>query len=166
MGGSQGGFSDFFSAIFGDMMGQQKSSRGGFSSFNDFSGFNNQYQNQYTQNARRTSKTQSADKESLDIIQNVILNIDDLINLPKKTITVTTFQQCQACHGSKQGFCSNCTGTGIEKITKSLTFQVPKFVKDGQKIRLKGEGKKNPYGQNGDLYLNNICYSHRLHLLN
>ncbi|MBQ8848004.1 MAG: DnaJ domain-containing protein [Candidatus Gastranaerophilales bacterium] len=153
MGGSQGGFSDFFSAIFGDMMGQQKSSRGGFSSFNDFSGFNNQYQNQYTQNARRTSKTQSADKESLDIIQNVILNIDDLINLPKKTITITAFQQCQACHGSKQGFCSNCTGTGIEKITKNITFQVPKQVKEGQKIRLKGEGKKDVYGNVGDVYL-------------
>ncbi|MBQ9149544.1 DnaJ domain-containing protein [bacterium] len=154
-GSSQGagGFSDFFSAIFGDMINSQMGGRGfnqGFSSggFSDFSQFNQR-------NQRRTSqKTQSESKdESLDIIQNVVLNIDDLIKCPKKTVAISSFQQCSVCHGSRQGFCSNCSGTGIEKITKNITFQVPKFVKEGQKIRLKGEGKKDAYGNIGDIYL-------------
>ena len=151
-GQSTGGFSDFFSAIFGDMMGSSMGgARGfnqGFSSggFSDFS--------QFSQGAQRRSEQQKPQKEeSLDIIQNVNLTIDDIINTPKKTVTITAYQQCSTCHGSRQGFCSNCSGTGIEKITKNITFQVPKFVKDGQKIRLKGEGKKDAYGRIGDVYL-------------
>lgn len=151
-GQSAGGFSDFFSAIFGDMMGSSMSgARGfnqGFSSggFSDFS--------QFSQGTQRRSEQQKPQKEeSLDIIQNVNLTIDDIINTPKKTVTITAYQQCSTCHGSRQGFCSNCSGTGIEKITKNITFQVPKFVKDEQKIRLKGEGKKDAYGRIGDVYL-------------
>ena len=151
-GASAGGFSDFFSAIFGDMM-SGSASQGysqGFSSgnFRDFS--------QFSQNAQRRSSSQSQPKEkdnSLDIIQNVNLSINDIINAPKKTITISAYQQCSSCHGSRQGFCSNCAGTGLEKITKNITFQVPKFVKAGQKIRLKGEGKKDAYGRVGDVYL-------------
>lgn len=152
-GASAGGFSDFFSAIFGDIMNQQMGgARSGFNNhgFQDFSNF--------TQGAsrRNTSHQQQEPKsnESLDIIQNVILSIDDIINTPKKTVTITAFQQCSVCHGSRQGFCSNCSGTGIEKITRNITFQVPKNVRDGQKIRLKGEGKKDAYGRVGDIYLN------------
>ena len=152
-GGAQsaGGFSDFFSAIFGDMMGSSMGSRGfnqGFSSnFGDFSQFN--------QGAQRKSSSQQKPQkdESLDIIQNVVLTLNDIISCPKKTVTITAFQQCSACHGSRSGFCSNCSGTGIEKITKNITFQIPKSVKDGQKIRLKGEGKKDAYGRVGDVYL-------------
>ena len=152
-GGGQnaGGFSDFFSAIFGDMMGSSMGSQGfnrsGFSSnFGDFSQFN--------QNTQRKSTQQRPKKdESLDIIQNVNLTLEDIIKTPKKTVTITAYQQCSVCHGSRQGFCSNCSGTGIEKITKNITFQVPKAVKNGQKIRLKGEGKKDAYGRVGDVYL-------------
>ena len=42
---------------------------------------------------------------------------------------------------------------GIEKITKNITFQVPKSVSENQKIRLKGEGKVDAYGNKGDVYL-------------
>lgn len=151
-GASAGGFSDFFSAIFGDMMSGNASQ--GYSQ--SFSSGNFRDFSQFSQNAQRRSNTQSQPKEkdnSLDIIQNVNLSINDIINAPKKTITISAYQQCSSCHGSRQGFCSNCSGTGLEKITKNITFQVPKFVKAGQKIRLKGEGKKDAYGRVGDVYL-------------
>lgn len=148
-GASTGGFSDFFSAIFGDIMNQQaQGSRGGFSGFSDFANFS-QGRSSRAQNTRQESKQE----ENLDIIQNIILSIEDVISAPKKTVTITSFQTCSYCHGSKQGFCSNCSGTGVEKITKNISFQVPKFVKDGQKIRLKNEGKKDAYGRVGDVYL-------------
>ena len=156
-GGStnQGGFSDFFSAIFGDIMSQQMGgSRGGFngspfgSGFQDFSQFNQRTQRKTSQKAQ-----ESKDNESLDIIQNVVLTMEEIINTPKKTVTISAFQQCQNCHGSRTGFCTNCSGTGIEKITRNITFQIPKHVHDGQKIRLKGEGKKDAYGRIGDVYL-------------
>ena len=149
-GSSAGGFSDFFSAIFGDIMSQQAQQGRTYSNFGDFSQFSN-YGNQKTYS--RASSQNTKKDENLDIIQNVYLTVEDLIKCPKKSVIVTAYQQCQACHGSKQGFCSNCAGTGLEKVTKSLTFQVPKFVKEGQKIRLKGEGKKDAYGRVGDVYL-------------
>ena len=161
MGGNAGGFSDFFSAIFGDIMSGQSGRSSGFSnfggfssgSFNDFSGFTNQRAQQSTQRARENARKAAQKEQNLDIIQNVNLTVDDLIKCPKKTITISSYQPCPVCHGQKIGFCSNCSGTGIEKVTKSLTFQVPKFVKSGQKIRLKGEGKTDSYGNKGDVYL-------------
>ncbi len=151
-GASSGGFSDFFSAIFGDIMNQQaQGARGGFSGFSGFSDYANFSQNR---SSRAQSHAQQPQKEeNLDIIQNIVLTLNDVINAPKKTVTISSFQTCSYCHGSKQGFCSNCTGTGIEKVTKNISFQVPKFVKDGQKIRLKNEGKKDAYGRVGDVYL-------------
>lgn len=152
-GSSQGGFSDFFSAIFGDILNQQaQNPRGGYSSFG---GFQDAFSRGYKNNNQKTRSSQAKEKkdESLDIIQNVILDVNDLINCPNKTVTVSAYQKCQACNGSKSGFCSNCFGTGLEKVSKNLTFKVPKFTKDGQKIRLKGEGKRNEYGQAGDVYL-------------
>ena len=38
-------------------------------------------------------------------------------------------------------------------ISKNLNVKIPKGIKEGQKIRLAGEGKKDEYGQVGNLYL-------------
>lgn len=153
---SAGGFSDFFSAIFGDILNQQMqggSSRGGFSQ--SFGGFNSADFSNFSQGSqrsqRRTAKPEKS--ENLDIIQNVNLSIKDLIDCPKKTVTISSYQTCSVCHGSHAGFCTNCAGTGIEKVTKNITFKVPKSVSQGQKIRLKGEGKADSYGKKGDVYL-------------
>ena len=150
-GASSSGFSDFFSAIFGDIMSQQAQQGRTYSNFSDFSQFNN-YSNQRAYSKSASSQTKKKE-ENLDIVQNVYLTVDDLIKCPKKSVIVSAYQECHLCHGSSQGFCSNCSGTGLEKVTKSLTFQVPKFVKEGQKIRLKGEGKRDSYGRSGDVYL-------------
>ena len=155
---SSGGFSDFFSAIFGDIMSQQtQGSRrtGGFGGFQDFGGFNS-YGNYGSTSQRQTRKTaEPKSDENLDVVQNVNLTLKDITDCPTKTVTVTYYQTCSSCGGRSGSFCSNCAGTGIEKITKNLTFKVPKFIKEGQKIRLKGEGKKSLQGKKGDVYL--IC---------
>ena len=151
-GFSQGGFSDFFSAIFGDLMsGQQAHS--GFREFNFNSGakgaggdFSQFYSNNPRQKAQKP--------KNLDITKDLILNINDLIKSPTKNISIVDFEPCRYCGGqSKGGFCAHCSGTGLEKITKNLSVKVPKFVKEGQKIRLKNEGKADQYGNKGDLYL-------------
>ena len=150
-GGNFGGFSDFFSAIFGDIMNQNmnsQSSRGfsAYSNFGDFSNFSN------ARRAQSRTKTQPKE-ENLDIIQNISLSLNDLSNCPKKTVTISSYQPCSVCHGQKSAtFCTHCSGTGIEKISKNITFKVPKGAKQGQKIRLKGEGKKG-ISSTGDLYL-------------
>ena len=49
--------------------------------------------------------------------------------------------------------CSQCHGTGFVTYSKSLNVKIPAEVKEGQKIRLKGEGKLSSDGRKGDLYL-------------
>ena len=59
-------------------------------------------------------------------------------------------EKCSRCHGGV--YCSNCGGTGILSTQKNVKVKLPKGISEGKKIRLKGEGKTNAYGQKGDLY--------------
>ncbi len=156
--GSAGGFSDFFSAIFGDLMGGASTagSRGGYREFNfggGNSGMGGDFSQFYNNQSMNTSRTR-ANTKNLDITKEIILNVNDLIKTPTKTVTIVDYEPCRYCGGhSKGAFCTHCSGTGIEKISKNLSVKIPKYVKEGQKIRLKNEGKADEYGQKGDLYL-------------
>ncbi len=54
--------------------------------------------------------------------------------------------KCPSCPPGR-GFCSHCGGTGIISEQKAVNVKLPPEVKDGQKIRLKGEGKIGNSGQ-------------------
>ncbi len=161
--GGFGGFSDFFSAIFGDLMSKgaqgaysQNFGGGGFGGHNG--GFANFSGGGYQNGGSRYGFESGAQKrqktgENLDVVQNIILNINDIFLAGKKGITINDFRKCPYCGGNSRTFCSHCAGSGIEKISKHLTVNIPKFCKEGQKIRLKGEGKEDNYGNKGDLYL-------------
>ncbi|MCD7779729.1 MAG: hypothetical protein LUH05_03550 [Candidatus Gastranaerophilales bacterium] len=64
---------------------------------------------------------------------------------------MNTVEKCLKCP-SGGSICSECGGTGIVSKTRNLTVKIPKGVKEGQKIRLKGEGKQDNYGRRGNLY--------------
>jgi DnaJ-class molecular chaperone len=141
-----GGFSDFFSSLFGDMMGAQQGARGGFGGF-DFGSMG-----QETPRSRRTQRsTQRTKKEDLDIMLNLNVTAKDLFSNEPITVRYNNMEKCTQCNGG--GFCSHCGGTGIVHENKSIKVKLPKEIKDGQKIRLKGEGKTDAYGQKGDMYL-------------
>lgn len=151
-GQDMGGFSDFFSSLFGDMMGAGASSgaRGGFSGF-DF-GDMGEAQQAYTRrgtSSRRTSQTKS---EDLDVTKTLNVTAKDLFSSDPITVKFNDMRKCTQCPGGG-GYCQACGGTGIINENKSLKVKLPKEVKEGQKIRLKGEGKVDAYGQKGDLYL-------------
>lgn len=164
-GGSQGGFSDFFSAIFGDLMsGGAKTQYGrGFSGASGFGGggfgggdFYSNFQGSDPRTAsKRRDDPAKANKESLDINQNLVLTIKEVMSGGTKNITITDYQKCRYCGGNHASgsFCSHCAGSGIERNLKNLSVKIPKLVKEGQKIRLKNEGRSDDYGNKGDLYL-------------
>lgn len=137
-----GGFSEFFSSLFGDMMGgaQTSSQRGGFGSF-DFGGGND------FQTKRRASKT----NENLDITKTLYLTAKEIFDKKPITVTFTDMEKCGYCNGN--GYCSHCGGTGILSKPKTINVKLPKNLAEGKKIRLKGEGKSDGYGHKGDLYL-------------
>jgi len=137
-GGS--GFSEFFSSLFGDMMGNQTSSqRGGFSGFD------------FGNHADFGVKNKNNHKENLDITKTLNLTAQEIFDKKPITVTFTDVEKCGHCNGN--GYCSHCGGTGILSKPKTVKVKLPKDLNEGKKIRLKGEGKSNQYGQKGDLYL-------------
>ena len=138
-----GGFSDFFSSLFGDMMSGQRSSsgkRGGFTGFEEMGMNFNQSQN----------KTQP--KENLDITKTVNITVKDLFEDKPIKVSFKEMDKCKACPPNG-GFCTHCNGTGIVQNNKTVNVRLPKGIAEGQKIRLKGEGKEDITGQKGDLFL-------------
>lgn len=130
--GGMGGFSDFFSSIFGDLMGGQQSQR--------------------TSRSHSSGRTHEPPKENLDIIQDLYLEPEELIDDSKKSVKVSYMEKCTSCNG-RGTHCYNCGGTGFSTVAKNLFVKIPKGVKEGAKIRLSGEGKTDNYGRKGDLYL-------------
>lgn len=148
-GQDMGGFSDFFSSLFGDMMGAQTAggARGGFSNF-DFGDMGGAQS--YTQS--RSRKRPQTKSEDLNVTKTLNVTAKDLFSSEPITVKFNDMRKCTQCPGGG-GYCSACGGTGIINENKSLKVKLPKEVKEGQKIRLKGEGKTDAYGQTGDLYL-------------
>ncbi len=74
-----------------------------------------------------------------------------------KPITLQIEDNCPRCHGTgllNQTICSQCHGTGRLLQTKKFDVTIPKGVRDGQRIRLAGQGSHGSgNGPSGDLYL-------------
>ncbi|MBQ3101553.1 DnaJ domain-containing protein [bacterium] len=74
-----------------------------------------------------------------------------------KKINILHSEPCPKCEGRKfanGSKCTNCGGTGEKSIHKKITITIPKNVKSGSKIKVKGEGKLGKFGgKSGDLII-------------
>ncbi|OGH99196.1 MAG: hypothetical protein A2104_08615 [Candidatus Melainabacteria bacterium GWF2_32_7] len=127
-----GGFSDFFSSIFGDLMGQST-----------------QRSTKYTSGR---PKQQYHSSENLDITQDLFLEPEDLMGDIAKSVRISYMDRCPDCSG-RGSHCYKCGGSGVMSVAKTLNVKIPKGVKEGAKVRLSGEGKVDSFGRKGDLYL-------------
>ena len=151
-----GDFSDFFSSIFGDLMGGGRTQRSskrtggaqGFSYEDLFGGAQSQAHAGCGNGGCCGGQKQ---EESLDITQELNITAKDLMSDKPISVKMNTVEKCLKCSGVGS-HCSDCGGTGIVSNSRNLTVKIPKGVKEGQKIRLKGEGKQDSYGRKGDLY--------------
>ena len=146
-GGS--GFSDFFASLFGDMMSGGQTSHGGFGGF-DFGGASHGGMGGF-ENMGRTSSRRSTAKEDLDITKTLNITAKEIFDRKPISVSYTEMDRCGYCNGN--GYCSHCGGTGILSQPKSVKVKLPKDLKEGTKVRLKGEGKTDSRGIKGDLYL-------------
>ncbi len=67
-----------------------------------------------------------------------------------------TVTQCDRCGGSgniPKEKCSSCDGRGVVEKQEKISFEIPKGVHNGQKLRLKGKGHEIKDGRPGDLYV-------------
>ena len=93
-----------------------------------------------------------------NISTEVTITPEEVITGSKRIINVLTTQTCPTCFGHEfinGGKCTTCNGTGEISRRKRITVTIPKGIKDGAKLRLKGEGASGQNGgANGDLYIN------------
>ncbi len=146
---SGGDFSDFFSSIFGDLMGAQRTSRTSKRASSQAFSYDDIFNT--AQSSRQTRTSSQRQEENLDVTQDLNITAKDLMSDKPISVKMNTVEKCLKCP-SGGNICTECGGTGIVSKTRSLTVKIPKGVKEGQKIRLKGEGKQDNYGRKGDLY--------------
>lgn len=144
-----GGFSDFFGSLFGDMMSGQRGQSASSGARQKGGRF---YDNlNFGQSQGRAPQEQSAKAADLDITQNLNVTAKDLYEKKPILVRFKIMDKCPNCPPGG-GFCSHCGSTGIISEQKSVNVKLPLEVQDGQKIRLKGEGKTDGRGNKGDLY--------------
>jgi len=128
-GADPDGFSDFFESIFG--RAGSSGSRAGF-------------------RHERSVRGQNLESE-------LELTLDEAYHGGQKTLQFSLRESCPSCGGmgsSNQKLCQSCGGTGIKTIIKTLDVKIPSFIRDGNKIRLKGQGGEGSvHGEQGDLLL-------------
>lgn len=143
-----GGFSDFFSSLFGDLGAGQ----GGRQARQGSSRRSNMYENfDFGQAQRQSSQAPQTKPVDLDITQTLNVTVKELFDKKPILVRFKVMEKCPHCPAGG-GFCPQCGGTGIISEQKSVNVKLPTEVQDGQKIRLKGEGKSDSRGNKGDLY--------------
>ena len=142
--GSFGGFSDFFKTIFGDMAFQSRGNKSTSSGF---------YDDIYSQQQSRKQTKTGQKKVNLDQTEIVSITASDLMSKKAVSVTVSNIEKCSHCNGTGSS-CYHCGGTGIVNNKRKLNVKIPPGIKEGQKIRIKGEGRLDEAtNQRGDLYL-------------
>ncbi|HZU14125.1 MAG TPA: J domain-containing protein [Chloroflexota bacterium] len=142
-GGQATDFSDFFETLFGQR-GSTGTAGGGFD-FDLGSLF-----------GRGQRRTRGAERGA-DLEQGIEVTLAEAFNGAQRTFTLQTQAPCPTCHGTgsvNQGVCPTCQGAGAIPKTKRLDVKIPAGVKEGSRIRVKGEGNPGTDGGSaGDLYL-------------
>ena len=133
-GGFGGGFSDFFEMLFGGGSARAKGFR------------------------RRAVRGEDLESE-------IALTIEEAYRGITKMIRLSGSEICPVCGGSAirgDSFCTHCGGTGTTPAEKTLEVKIPPGVREGSRIRLKGQGGAGlGEGGPGDLFLKVRLLPHR-----
>jgi DnaJ-class molecular chaperone len=130
-GGASGGFSDFFTSMFGEDF-QRSSGRG----------------------ARRHQRFRT---RGADVQAELPLSVSEALAGGRRSFELPTTAPCPRCGGV--GFvgehvCPACVGVGQVHGRKTVEVSIPRSLRHGQTLRLKGLGEPGDAGgENGDLLL-------------
>jgi curved DNA-binding protein len=132
-GGSGGGFSDFFEALFG----------GGRTSDRD------------TQR-RRSSRPRAASKGQ-DTEAEMAISLEDAHRGGVHRITIQAVRVCPACNGTGEfngTVCATCRGQGQVLSPKTIDVNIPPGAREGSVIKLARQGQPGARSaEAGDLYV-------------
>ena len=91
-----------------------------------------------------------------DVEVRLDLTVEELVNGTERAVQVQREEGCPRCQGSGRqgrGPCPECHGQGMTVTPRKLNVKVPKGVREGTRIRVKGEGGVANDGSLRDLYL-------------
>lgn len=131
-------FSEFFRSIFGGLGGAGRFRSGGEDELES-----------YMQGGGRQAA--QADMES-----ELHLSLADVLRGGQQALTFSYKSACPGCGGRgrvRNRVCPACAGAGQTLETRDIRVNLPKGLKSGARIRLKGQGLRLPSGRAGDLYL-------------
>ncbi|HVA67041.1 MAG TPA: J domain-containing protein [Elusimicrobiota bacterium] len=126
-----------------------------------FSGFSDFFEELFGGAGRRgfgVSDAYATEPETgRDIEAELPLSLEDAFAGGDKKISMAVPALCPACGGSGRAgrsFCRTCGGVGETQRQKSITVHLPKYVGDGVKLRLRGQGSPGAGAREaGDLFL-------------
>jgi DnaJ-class molecular chaperone len=99
----------------------------------------------------------AAGQRGEDLESTIELSLHDAFEGGKKSVTLQVEDLCPRCHGTgtdRNRICPQCHGTGRVRETKKFDVTVPRGVREGQRIRLAGQGASGSAGgPRGDLFL-------------
>lgn len=70
--------------------------------------------------------------------------------------TIAQLAECTRCHGRgtiPERQCKTCKGKGIETRSEEIPMRIPAGIRDGEVVRLTGQGEAIAHGTSGDLYV-------------
>ena len=112
---------------------------------------------------KKQEKKKEAKKEikkpikGADITINVEIDYTEALLGTQRSVNISRNTICPKCEGHKfanNQKCPYCEGLGEKTINKKITVKIPKGLKNGAKLRVKGEGKEGKFGgENGNLYV-------------
>ena len=124
--------------------------------------FANKNKSQYTFNDIFQKKEKKNHKKPLpqkgqDIIINVEIDYQEALFGTQRTVNISRSTICPKCLGHKfanNQKCPLCNGTGEKNLNRKITVKIPAQLKNGAKLRIKGEGQFGKFGgENGNLYV-------------
>jgi curved DNA-binding protein len=92
-----------------------------------------------------------------DIEAVLMVTLEEAMNGSVRSITLRRNAPCAECHGTGnkgRSLCPGCRGAGLVSITQNHKVKIPAGVRDGQRLRVTGQGEPGAGGgPAGDLYL-------------
>jgi len=86
-----------------------------------------------------------------------MVTLEEAMNGSVRSITLRRNGLCPECHGAGakgRSLCPNCRGAGQVSITQNHKVKIPAGVRDGQRLRVPGQGEPGEDGgPAGDLFL-------------
>ena len=120
-------------------------------------GFYDIFKNQEKKKQAKKEERLQKPIKGADITINVEIDYTEALLGTQRSVNISRNTICPKCEGHKfanNQKCPYCNGQGEKTENKKITVKIPKGLKNGSKLRIKGEGKEGKFGgENGNLYV-------------